>query len=413
MYSCQDPKAALLIYKVLTFLGVAHIVTFVYQFSVSWLNYRGWRKKLAPVSLWMGSGFYLMAIFIPQSFDGIRMHSWGYGPQYGIVLKIFLVYFFFFFFMAFYNFVFAYFRSKLKKHKKQIGLMLIAFVVSFVSSTEYISKVSHIEFYPIGFIATFAWIVLVAYGLIRRQLFSVQDTARMVQEMRLATLGMMSASLSHEVKNPIYVMKGRAEMGLAKLADGHSPVAEEAYTLCQSVLKQSSRILEIIARFSRLAKGGSRSAVKFKPVDLQKIVAEVLPFLKYEFSKNNVELTVDIDSQLPRVHADEVHLEEVLINLIMNACQAMAVKTDCPQIVISAQRLKNNFVELTLKDNGPGMTEEQMEKLFEPFHTSKSEGMGLGLFITKQLMDDMGGLIRVESSLGQGASFTLRLKTAF
>ena len=154
---------------------------------------------------------------IAMGYEGVKRYSWGFFPKYGLINKLFLVHFFIFFILSFHNLILAYLHTKFPTYKQRILIVWLAFLIAFLSSLDYLPKLVDIEIYPIGFATTFVWIVIVAYGLIRYQIFNIQDVARVAQDTRLATLGMMSASLSHEVKSPVYVMKGRAEAGLERL----------------------------------------------------------------------------------------------------------------------------------------------------------------------------------------------------
>lgn len=409
IYSCRDEHLALFAYRLVTFLGVSHIVTFVYQFSVSWLRYQGWRKKLGPVSQGIGLAFYLFQLFNPSAYEGMKLHSWGYMPQYGLPLKIFLIYFFFFFLLAFHNFILAYFRSKLPKQKAQIRIMLIAFIISFFSSADYLPKISHLEVYPIGFAATFFWIVIVGYGLVRHQVFNLKDLSQVAQDMRLATMGMMSASLSHEVKNPLYVLKSRAEMYLTKPVSADD--AADVKKLCESVVRQSDRILEIVQQFSSFAREGMKKQSAPAAISIQQVIDAVRPFIAHELIQSNVYFKVSLPAEMPLVKAHARALEEVLQNLITNSCQAMINKVERREMSIEAE-VRSDVVNLLLKDNGCGIPAEQIDKVFEPFNTSKPHGMGLGLFISKQLLEQMGAKIKLHSEPGKGVLFILTLPRA-
>lgn len=409
MYACRDEIVALNIYRWISFLGVTHIVAFVYRFTVAWLNFDGLRKKLGVIAQWLGMIFYILSVLTPFGIEKMYQYSWGFYPQYGLVNKLFLVYFFIFFFLAFHNLIVAYGRAKLPTYKQRIRIVLVAFMIAFIASADYLPKLFNVEIYPIGFAATFIWIAIVAYGLIRYQIFNVKDVTRVAQDMRLATLGMMSASLSHEVKNPVYAMKGRAEIYLEKLNSKADLSLDETRQICDAVVKQSDRVLDIVRHFSQFARSGLDPRLKMEAIDLREVLKAIQPFVQHEITRSEVQLNIAFPPDMPKVQIDSRRMEEVLINLIINACQAMKGKAPHPKIEINVKVL-NNEVQVYFRDNGPGFSTAQKEKLFEPFYTTKPGGMGLGLFISKQLIEEMGGDLRAETAPQGGALFSLLLK---
>jgi len=125
---------------------------------------------------------------------------------------------------------------------------------------------------------------------------------------------------------------------------------------------------------------------------------------------HKIKLIQDIPTDLPPIHADHIYLEEILFNLIVNATQALK-GAEKGRITISAEKV-DQAVVVKIADNGSGMTSEQQQNIFKPFYTTKEEGTGLGLYITKQLVEKNGGKITVTSKPGQGTTFMLTFQRA-
>ena len=127
-----------------------------------------------------------------------------------------------------------------------------------------------------------------------------------------------------------------------------------------------------------------------------------------QLAQADVDLVLDIEPGLPQVTGDRVQLQQVLVNLLLNAAQAMAGRDPPRQLVVTAQRV-DQHVEITVYDTGPGIAEPDIERLFKPFFTTKPNGMGMGLAICRTTVESHGGQLTVESRLGQGASFRITL----
>lgn len=174
VYAARTSETAIRIYRTFTFLGVAYIAPSVYTFSVLWLNLYA-RQRLYVLGAFAGAAiFYLFGVFTPYGFDGAYEYYWGHYPMYGMTSRIFLAFFFSYFFLAFANFMRAYLKEPKGIRRTQIGLIAFAFLISFLGSVDYVSKLVRIAVYPVGYLCVFTWIMTVAYAIVRYKVMDIQ-----------------------------------------------------------------------------------------------------------------------------------------------------------------------------------------------------------------------------------------------
>ncbi|MFA7255344.1 MAG: ATP-binding protein [Candidatus Omnitrophota bacterium] len=272
---------------------------------------------------------------------------------------------------------------------------------------------------------------LTAYFLIRKGLFGVEELAQAAHRDKLTAIGVLAASINHEVKNPLFIIKGLAESCLERQKEGIFPNKEKALESANDAMKrsmdQADRAMDIIKRLSLFAKAGIDSEIKFEPVSIQAVLEDILPLVRYELAAHSIALTRDIPPDLPEVQVDRRYLEEILFNLIVNACQAIKESGKSGGIEITAtfdtlsrpglKKLSETGsleggerkVLISVADTGPGIPAEKLKDVFRPFYTTKAEGTGLGLYITKQLVEKIRGRIDAQSELGRGTIFTVTL----
>ncbi len=254
------------------------------------------------------------------------------------------------------------------------------------------------------------WPYVFAFALVKYRLMEVEEIVQIFQKDKLATMGILAASINHEVRNPLYVISGMAEGYLEREKDGLFKSDEEkqskAKEVLESAIQQSRRAVEIIKRFALFAKEGVKEEMTLEQVPLAEVMEDVLPLVRHELELDRIELIREIPQDLPPLYADRHHLVQIFFNLIVNACQAM--KTG-GKLIIRGEKTKDG-VRVTVEDNGPGMTQEYLAQIFEPFRTTKAEGTGLGLYITKLLVEKNSAHITVESDLGRGTKFILNFQ---
>ena len=232
-----------------------------------------------------------------------------------------------------------------------------------------------------------------------RQLERVQAEARRSE--RLAALGQLSAGLAHEIRNPLGVIKGSAEMLTQKLQDSN-PLASE---LAGYISSEVNRLSMLVTRFLNFARP-LRAEVHQR--DITKLLDHAVKSVADQWQGSTVEVERVYAKDLPLVALDEDLFEQAFINLVQNAYEAMGDKGGKLRIeVTAAQKDRRGGVEVKVRDTGPGISEEQKEQIFNPFVTSKKTGVGLGLSIVSKIVDEHYGSIRVESAPGEGACFAV------
>jgi C4-dicarboxylate-specific signal transduction histidine kinase len=157
-----------------------------------------------------------------------------------------------------------------------------------------------------------------------------------------------------------------------------------------------------------LSKGPAQRDV----LDAASIIQEAARLLEHEFTRESIQLRVEVQPDLPAIVGDRIQLQQVLVNLMVNASQAMAGQSGPRLLVVAASSLDRDRIGISVSDSGPGVATSQADKLFDPFFTTKPQGMGMGLAICKTTVEAHGGQLSLTSAPGQGAIFQLTLAVA-
>jgi PAS domain S-box-containing protein len=224
---------------------------------------------------------------------------------------------------------------------------------------------------------------------------------------RVMTLGELTASIAHEINQPLAAVRTNAETALRWLARSE-PNLPKARELTQRVVVDASRAAEIIARIRTMA---VQHAPQQAPLSLNELVEDSIAFLRHEFQASGISVSLDLAPQLPPVLGDRVQLQQVMINLAVNAVQAIVSSGAMRRNIRIRTALSDpDFLCCIVEDSGPGIDAAHLPRLFDSFFTTKDTGMGMGLPISRSILEAHGGHIRVdnESSLG-GARFSFTL----
>jgi nitrogen fixation/metabolism regulation signal transduction histidine kinase len=233
------------------------------------------------------------------------------------------------------------------------------------------------------------------------------DITALIQAQRDAAWGEVARRLAHEIKNPLTPIQLSAERIRHKCMDG-LPEKERA-TLdraTHTIVQQVEAMKAMVNAFSEYARP---APLHIQTVNLNQLVQDVVEL--YKSRANPVRYQLDLDDALPVLQADSGQLRQVLHNLLLNATDALAA-TDAPLLQIATRYVdesNNRFVELHVRDNGPGFAPSVMDHLFEPYVTTKDKGTGLGLAIVKKVVEEHNGTLWAGNLKGGGASFTIRL----
>jgi PAS domain S-box-containing protein len=219
---------------------------------------------------------------------------------------------------------------------------------------------------------------------------------------RISTLGQMAASIAHEINQPLagIVLNGNASL---RWLAGDPPHLEEAREATRRIVRDGQRAGDVITRLRSLFR---RESTPSERLAMNDVIQEVIAITRGEVQKGGANLQIRLSPDLPFVTGDRVQLQQLMLNLIMNAVEAMGEVEDRPrEILISTQRGEENAVQVAVQDSGVGLDPQRKEKLFDAFYTSKSVGMGMGLAISRSIVEHHGGRLWAVSNDGPGATF--------
>jgi C4-dicarboxylate-specific signal transduction histidine kinase len=226
---------------------------------------------------------------------------------------------------------------------------------------------------------------------------------------RVSILGELAGSLAHELSQPLTAVVSSAEAA-QRMMNGDRRNDEELRDTLKDVVEEGRRAGGIIAGMRAML---NKAPGQMEAQHLNVAVKEVLEMVHSDLVNKRVTKVLRLDPQLPPVMAHGVQLRQVLLNLVMNACDAMSdVTVGQRQLTIESRRITTHEVEVLVADNGPGFPEEILQHLFEPFHTTKAEGLGLGLAICRSIIAAHGGRLVAGNENGRGATVRLTLPTA-
>jgi signal transduction histidine kinase len=247
--------------------------------------------------------------------------------------------------------------------------------------------------------------MLIAYVLVqsRRRRVAEAEAAEQRREvahlMRVSVLGELSGAIAHEINQPLTAILSNAQAAL-HLLEQKSPDLTEVRDAISDIVHEENRAGDVIVRLRNLLRKGER---KSEPVELNELVRSTVALLHSELIGRRIEVKLDLASGLPLVSGDPVQLQQVLLNLLMNAMDAMASTPNADRLITARTRVANGAVEVRIRDRGVGIKPDERPKLFKPFYTSKDHGLGLGLAICSTIADAHGGELSLDNHADQGA----------
>lgn len=232
--------------------------------------------------------------------------------------------------------------------------------------------------------------------------------AELAHAARVATLGELTASIAHEVNQPLMAVVTSGEAGMRWL-QRQTPDLREVETAMGRIVSEGRRASEIVKRIRAFLQ---KSPVQQDALSAASIIEEAARLVRHELDRERVELRIGIEPDLPAVTGDRIQLQQVLVNLMINASQAMAGQPLPRLLEINALPAEAGSIAITVTDTGPGIAADHLDRLFDPFFTTKQQGMGMGLAICRTTVEAHGGQLSVESVPGRGATFRLILAVA-
>jgi PAS domain S-box-containing protein len=234
--------------------------------------------------------------------------------------------------------------------------------------------------------------------------------AELAHVTRVTTLGEMTASIAHEINQPLAAVVTNGSACLRWLM-GESPNLEEAREASKRVIRDGNRAGEVIARIRALMQ---KTETQKAQLDINEAIQEIVLLTQNEAARKGVRLHLELAANLPPVFGDRVQLQQVALNLVMNGVEAMAAVSDRPrELVICSRTHESDKVLVAVQDCGVGIDQEDLEKIFSAFYTTKSQGMGMGLAISRSIIEAHGGRLWASQNEDEGATiqFTLPMNT--
>jgi signal transduction histidine kinase len=236
----------------------------------------------------------------------------------------------------------------------------------------------------------------------RAELELQRNREQLAHVTRLSTAGELTASIAHELNQPLGAILSNAEAAEMFL-NAKPPAMDEVRDILADIRKDDQRASEVIRRMRSLLR---KQEMAPKSIEINEAVEEVLNMLSSDAVSRKVAIKFERTANLPRVWCDSVHLQQVVLNLVLNGMEAMAdLPEEKSQVVVRTGPGTNGTVKVAVADSGPGIPADRLPKVFEPFFTTKKEGMGMGLSIARTIVEAHRGQIWAENNSGAGATF--------
>ncbi|MET0413819.1 MAG: ATP-binding protein [Polyangiaceae bacterium] len=231
--------------------------------------------------------------------------------------------------------------------------------------------------------------------------------SELVRLARATSLGMLTASIAHEINQPLTGIVTNASTCLRMLASD-PPNLDGARETTRRAIQDGLRAAKVTRQLRALF---SQKEIAIESVDLNEATRDVIALSSRDLREKRVELQQELASDLPRVRADHVHVQQVVLNLLLNAADAMSAVEDRPRrLLVRTERDEGDGVRLTVMDSGVGFEPKNASQLFDAFYTTKSSGMGIGLSVSRAIIEGLGGRLWATLNDGPGATFAFLLR---
>ena len=233
-----------------------------------------------------------------------------------------------------------------------------------------------------------------------------QSQNELARVTRVSTLGELAASIAHEVSQPLVAVSASADAFLRWMA-AQPPNEQEAHDAVRRIVRDANRASEVIARIRGFLKRGEPHRAR---VEIEDVICDVIVLVQAEARTHGVSILHTPAHDLPSALADRVQLQQVILNLVMNALEAMSTVTGAPRVVeIGASKHESEAVLVAVRDSGVGLDPRNRDRIFDAFHTTKPEGMGMGLAISRSIIEAHGGRLWATPNDGPGETFQFTL----
>jgi C4-dicarboxylate-specific signal transduction histidine kinase len=233
-----------------------------------------------------------------------------------------------------------------------------------------------------------------------------KSQAELAHITRVTTMGELAASIAHEVNQPLSAIVNNGSACLRWLASGE-PNLDEARDAARRIIRDGNRAGEVITRIRMLLRKTDTEKTR---LDINQTIREVVALTRNEATGKGVAIRMELAAGLPPVQGDRVQLQQVILNLIMNGIEAMASVTDRPrELLICSRQHESDKALVAVRDSGVGLDGQDLEKIFDAFYTTKPQGLGMGLAISRSIVEDHGGQLWARPNDGPGATFQFTL----
>ncbi len=246
-------------------------------------------------------------------------------------------------------------------------------------------------------------------AMLRSERKQVQQLERSLAHVhRASTLGEMAAGIAHEINQPLAAISTYADAGIRLINNESTDIDRIGYALDQ-IGQQARRAGEVVRRMRGLAR---QEEVSREPNDINNLILDLLELAKLEARDLDAPINLELEESLPQVLVDAVQIQQVLLNLIRNALEAMVKRSQASRGVLIRTRMdEKGLIETTVADHGMGIDESRVDSIFNPFESSKPTGMGIGLSICKTIISSHGGKLWYEPNEGGGSQFKFTVET--
>lgn len=225
--------------------------------------------------------------------------------------------------------------------------------------------------------------------------------SQLIQSTKIKAIEQLATGIAHEIHNPLTIISGKAQVLLLK--KDRSALDQQVEEVLKTIVKQTKRAADITRKLLMFSQGSGAPKESLK---LEQILEDTIALVSYQTSLDGIEVTKSIGGGIPQFYANVHELREVFLNLILNAVQSIGSQGRIH--VEMSYHPSDEIISIQISDTGPGIDQDHIDKLFNPFFTTRHDAVGLGLFVTKQIVHRYGGSIRVESQKGSGSLFIVR-----
>ncbi|HXV47299.1 MAG TPA: ATP-binding protein, partial [Candidatus Binatia bacterium] len=229
-----------------------------------------------------------------------------------------------------------------------------------------------------------------------------EQRAELAHVARISTMGELAASLAHELNQPLTAILSNAQAA-QRFLSSERPNIGEVREILSDIVQDNNRAGEVIRRMRALVK---KEQLQFNSLDLKGLIEEMLPLLHSDAILRNVRISLNLSADLPPANGDKIQLQQVLLNLLLNAFDSMK---NCPfedkTVLVRAATNCAGMIEVSVRDRGTGLTADKLDKMFQPFYTTKPDGLGMGLSISRSIIEAHGGRLWAENNPDRGATF--------